>query len=204
MRHSKKKEICLPSGMSRIYPITGAPDLYLKNIVITYSNSTDGESPPPRVVPQIDEQSEEEQSDLPPTTTTTYTTTSGDSFVAEIDKNNQPTDFPYPKMGELVANAHIDLIVQNGFDFKGQLVNGIFMHKGSGAIIFELKMKVNEVEDADNYVCGEFEITRFQTSMRSLDPKLLCSALKTCTTIDLHKKGLHKEEARGNQSGKHD
>ena len=109
-----------------------------------------------------------------------------DCFVGEHDRSAQPATFPYPKMGDLCANmiiAHIDLVINRNYELRNQTVNGLFIHKSSGASLFQIKLNIEK--DGHN-VIGRYSLLRYRSSVQLLTEALLCNALKTSTGLDMH------------------
>lgn len=179
----KMKEVGLPRGCANMYVIKGGADLYLPGLVVT--NGDDNYHP---------EDTDEGIATVPhtpslsPAPASTPTPASNISFVAE-HATNQPAQFPYPKMGELIANmhiSHIDMIIKNDCALKPQVVNGLYICKPSGARIFKMDL---DTDTQDDYVEGIFRLTCYHSPLRLLTEQVLCSALHTCTNLDLHKLG---------------
>ncbi len=179
----KRKDIGLPVGCGNMYVVKGGPDLYLPlpGLVVTIGDGDEGGNEDPATVPHTPEPE--------PTLIPTPASTPASSFVAEHARGSMPiSKFPYPKMGELIANmliAHIDMIIKSGCVLKEQQVNGLFFLKGGGASVFEMKLAIDS--DSDDYVQGTFSLIRYQSPWRSLTEQVLCSVLHVCTKLDIHK-----------------
>lgn len=101
-------------------------------------------------------------------------------------------NYPYNKMGELLANmhcAHNDHILQdfmrNDFTIKPFDITGIFLHKGSGYSKFAMKLKPKQ-QHSINFTAFEYHIEHSIAPAQLLDGQLLCAVLKKYAGVDLH------------------
>ena len=122
-----------------IYTINGGPDLSLDcfpQLVITIDDG---------VIDQ-DEDTELAAANLPATVASPDPNQIADAFVGEYDRAAQPLTFPFPKMGELIANMHIasvDIIIKNGYEIRNSTVRGLFLHKSNGACQFQMDLVID-------------------------------------------------------------
>lgn len=163
----------LPRGFGSMYPFKGGSDLslFLQDTVLTLVDNPDNPATVPTTVAGA----------MPETPVA-----KPDYFVGEHDKSAQPTTFPYPKMGELCANmiiAHTDLVINRNYELRNQTVNGLFIHKSSGASLFQIKL---DIERNGHAVIGRYSLLRYRSSVQVLTEALLCNALKTSTGLDMH------------------
>lgn len=177
-----KYPIGLPKGFVSMYPFKGSPDLllFLQDAVFTLVHSPADPATVPTTVAGAMPETPVARAILE------TPVAKPDYFVGEHDKSSQPTTFPYPKMGELCANmiiAHIDLLIRRNYELQNQTVNGLFIHKSSGASLFQLKL---DIKTNGHAVIGRYSLLRYQSSVQLLTEALLCNALKTSTGLDMH------------------
>lgn len=117
-------------------------------------------------------------------------------LIGEAAKGQLGRNYPFDKMGQLLANmhcAHNDHILQHFLanDYTVQLLNitGIFLNKESGCSKFamELKPTGQSTSQHANFTCFEYHIDHSITPAQVLDPALLCAALNEYAGVNLHR-----------------
>lgn len=115
-------------------------------------------------------------------------------LVGEIAKATQPRKYPFPKMGELLANmhsTHCDYILKHfsagQYILKQFVVKGLFLHKETGYSHFDLDLKpTTEEPTTDNFSRFNYSLTHHISPCKVLNEQQLCAVLKFCTGINLH------------------
>ena len=111
----KKNQVGIPEDCIGIYTIHGGPDLYtIDKLPATVATVPDIATFPDIASPGPNQNAQQ-----------VY------AFVGEHDSTAQPLTFPFPKMGELIANMHIasvDIIIKNDYEIRNSTVHGLFMH----------------------------------------------------------------------------
>lgn len=189
-------------GVKRIiaarYLFHGLPDLYIINQhpqIIQCSSGDDALVPQERGLDATSTALEQHPTGADTTPTALDASAIGDTpavVIGEAAKGHLPHNYPFSKMGELLANlhcAHNDHILQrflvrNDCTIEPFNITGIFLHKESGCSKFAMELK-SKFQRAD-FTCFAYHIDHSITPTQLLDASLLCAVLTKYAGINLH------------------